>query len=176
MKEAYVPARTPKGARAIPSSRTKGIISRSADLSMMEYMVWKIAKGVFPVLRAYSLARATAHAGVLETPYRRMLMDHARVVYGSKNSTYEVENLASNNIGVESIDDLLDGGIPVPEVEVEDVDVVGLEVLQGRVYGVTQGLGAVAGVGRARDGVGGEVKVVGVLSKVVLGEYEMDIA
>ena len=63
------PARTPKGAKAIPSSRTKGRISRSADLSMMEYMVWKIAKGVFPVLLAYSFARATAHEGAFETPY-----------------------------------------------------------------------------------------------------------
>jgi hypothetical protein len=63
----------------MPSSRTKGMISRSADLSMMEYMVWKITKGVLPVLLAYSLARATAHEGAFETPYRQALADCTKI-------------------------------------------------------------------------------------------------
>ena len=89
-------------------------------------------------------------------------------VGGREASTYEVKDLASDDVGVESIDDLLNGGIPVPEVEVEDVDVVGLEVLQGGVDRVTEGLGAVARVGGAGDGVGSEVEVIGVLGRVVV--------
>lgn len=64
---------------------------------------------------------------------------------------------------MERIDDLLDAGIPVVEVEVEDVDVVGAEVLERAVDSVPQGLGAVSRVGGAGDGVGGEVEVVRVL-------------
>ena len=67
---------------------------------------------------------------------------------------------------MEGVDDLLDGGIPLPEVEVEGIDIVGLEVLQRRVDRVTEGLGAVARVGGASDGIGGEVEVVGVLKGV----------
>jgi hypothetical protein len=76
---------------------------------------------------------------------------------------------------VQGIDDLLNRGIPVPEVEVEDVDVVRLEVLQGEVDGVAERLGTVARVGGTGDRVRGEMEVVGVLQKVSVGEYEVDM-
>jgi hypothetical protein len=64
---------------------------------------------------------------------------------------------------VEGVHDFFDGGVPVPVVEVVDVDVVGAQVFQAGVDGVAEGLGAVTSMGSTGDGVVGEVVVVAVL-------------
>ena len=85
----------------------------------------------------------------------------------------EVEDLALVADGVEGAHELGDAGGEVPPVDVEDVDVVGLQLLEAVAEGEVQGFGVVA------DGVGVDEVVVALVVGVaagVLGCYDHLVA
>ena len=59
---------------------------------------------------------------------------------------YQVENLSLKNEGVERIHDLLDGGSPVPPVQVEKIYVRGAELLERRIHGDTKRFSIVSSI------------------------------
>lgn len=129
-----------------------------------------MTNGVLPVRRAYSFALDTIHAGVSDMPYMReswpishLLLGHTR----NDTATHQVQHLACGDKIVQAVHNLLDGGIPVPlriqhtsqsitsecdypgsthPVDVENVNVVRLELLQGRLDGNVHGLYVVADI------------------------------
>jgi hypothetical protein len=50
------------------------------------------------------------------------------------NSTYEVQDLALDDKIVEPIHHLLDTGVPVPPVDIKDVDIRSAQFLETRVH------------------------------------------
>lgn len=81
--------------------------------------------------------RSAAHTGI-----RVRLRDDPR--WGVRDA--EVEHLALRDERVQAVHDLFDAGHIVPPVEVEDVDVVGAQLLEGCLEGVVQGFGAATDV------------------------------
>lgn len=67
---------------------------------------------------------------------------------------------------MESIHYLVDGGIPVPPVDVQYIDVRGTEVLETGFNRVPQALDTVSSVRSPFDGVGFEPPARGILRKV----------
>ena len=60
--------------------------------------------------------------------------------------THKVENLALLDEDVQSLHHLLNAGVPVPGMHVEEVDIVGTKLLERRVEGYMHGLDVVAHV------------------------------
>jgi hypothetical protein len=81
----------------------------------------------------------------------RRLACGARVGVGRRNDVCgrvadsQVQDFALLNDGVEGVHDLLNAGGPVPPVDVQDVDPVGLELLQRVTEGDVEGASVVAG-------------------------------
>jgi hypothetical protein len=67
--------------------------------------------------------------------------------------TNQIQDNTTLNVSVEGVHHLVDGGVPIPPVEVEDVDVVSTEILETPLDGRLQSLGAVTGVRSSFDRV-----------------------
>ena len=77
--------------------------------------------------------------------------------------TNQIQDDAPFDVAVKGVHHLVDGGVPIPPVEVEDVDVVSAEIFEAGLDGRLQSLGAITSKRGPFDGVRLEPSVGGEL-------------
>lgn len=95
-------------------------------------------------------ARDNPSRRIRDTLYVRC---YQRVRRGECLCAYEVQDDATLNIGMKSVHYLVDGRVPVPPVNVQDIDIRRAKVLETGFDRVPQALGTVPRVRRPFDGV-----------------------